>query len=82
MSDGLTKRIEGKHNFTKGGKIVLARNANISMQRAFAHMHEDHNDEGFAQVGPREVKLIMDKIDPLVIDDKNLNVSESNINHS
>ena len=61
---------------------MIASDAKSLMPRAHAHMHEVHNDEGFTQESPHEEKMIIDKIDPLVIGDKNLNASASNINYS
>ena len=37
VSDGLIKRIEGKHNVTKGGQIVLICNTKSLMPRAYLH---------------------------------------------
>ena len=69
VKDGLMKIIEVNTNVTKVGKIVVAIDAKILIPRACVHRHTVHNDEVFTQEGPREVKMIMDKIHSLVIDD-------------
>ena len=37
------------------------------MLRVYIYRHKIHREEGFTQEGPREVKLIMNRIKPLVI---------------
>ena len=37
------------------------------MLRVYIYRHKIHREEGFTQEGPREVKLIMNRIKPLII---------------
>ena len=69
MLDGL-KRIEGKLNIAKG-----ACNTKSLTLRENAHECKVYSNKSFVQEGLREVKMLMDKIKPLVIDCNDFNTS-------
>ena len=54
---------------------MLAYDTKSLLQRAHVYRYKIHSDESFVQESPREVKKLMDMIDPLLIDFNNLNVS-------
>jgi len=64
---GLTGRIMGKPGVTKGGQIVVVSDVGRIRPRAYIHRHKlHHKPPGWTAMGPLEVKLIMEKILPMV----------------
>jgi hypothetical protein len=58
----------GKPNVTKGGQVVLVMDVDRVRPRAYLHRHKLH-PKHFSCEGPNEVKLILDKLESMLISD-------------
>jgi hypothetical protein len=64
---GLLGRIMGKPGVTKGGQIVVISDVHRMRPRAYIHRHKLHTKPtGWTASGPLEVKMMMEKILPMV----------------
>ena len=66
---GLQGRITGKPGVTKGGQIVILSDAHRYRPRAYVHQHKLHSKpEGWNVMGQVEVRLICEKLQPMVVE--------------
>ena len=64
---GLTGRIQGKPGVSKGGQTVIVSDVHRIRPRAYIHRHKLYTKPaGWTAMGPYEVRLIMEKITPMV----------------
>ena len=68
----LVARILNKPGVTRGGQIVIVCDVDRIRPRAYLHRHKCHVKD-FKYQGPNEVKHLLDRLDPLIIDMDNLN---------
>jgi hypothetical protein len=69
---GLMGRIMGKPGVTKGGQIVVISDVHRMRPRAYIHRHKLHTKPtGWTAAGPLEVKMMMEKILPMVQGEEN-----------
>ena len=54
---------------------MLACDTKSLLPRLCIHRYKVYNNEGFIQEGSKEVKKLMDMIEPLVVNFDNLNIS-------
>jgi hypothetical protein len=64
---GLVSRVLGKPGVCKGGQIVIVSDVHRCRPRAYVHRHKLHKrPKGFTMEGPNEVRMIVEKIRPLI----------------
>ena len=67
---GVTFRIMGKPNVSKGGQTVLLCDAHRVRPRAYYHRHKVHSKpEGWTASGMIEARRLLEKLEPMVDDD-------------
>ena len=71
---GLVQGINGKPGVSHGGQIVIVSDVHRIRPRAYVHRHKCH-PKTFSAQGPNEVKLMLDRLDPLIINASNVNSS-------
>jgi hypothetical protein len=65
---GLVKRILNKPGVCKGGQIVLLYDQDCIQLRAYVHRHKLWGKPaGFTAEGPNEARMLIDKIDDMII---------------
>jgi hypothetical protein len=64
---GICKKLKGKPGISKGGQTVIVSDLDWIRPRAYVHRHNLHvKPAGFTVMGQVEVKMIMDKLAPMV----------------
>ena len=71
---GVTYRIVGKPNVSKGGQTVLVCDAHHIQPRAYYHRHKLHvKPDGWTASGMIEARWLLEKLEPMVDEEKNKN---------
>ena len=71
---GVTYRIVGKPNVSKGGQTVLICDAHRIRPRAYYHRHKLHvKPDGWTASGMIEARRLLEKLEPMVDEEKNKN---------
>jgi hypothetical protein len=72
---GLVGNVKGKPGVSKGGQTVLITDCDRLRPRAYVHRHKMHEKPiGWNKQGPNEVRMIMEKINQMVVGEGTANV--------
>ena len=77
IADGLMKMIESKPNATKASQLSMACDVKSLLPRACVRRHELHQQEGYTQEVPREMKMMFDQLGEFFIGNTESNASSN-----